>query len=98
VDTYARIEVWRVGGGWAAASARAGSRFLNLMVDCEEGAQGAVDRRRIGEAIEQVGIKEDYVRSLLQETVVVFAADGLAEIERPRLKWVGLDFGFTSAF
>ena len=98
MDTYARIEVWRGGGGWAAASARAGSRFLNLMVDCEEGTQGAVDGGRVGEAVEQVGIEEDYVRSLLQETVVVFAADGLAEIEVPRLKWVGLGFEITSVF
>ena len=76
-----------------AANARASSRFLYLLVDGEEGAQGAVDGGRIGEAVEQVGVEEDYVRPFLQDAVVVFAADGLAEVEVPRLKWVGLDFG-----
>jgi hypothetical protein len=97
LDADARVERG-LGGGGGAAPSNAGSSLLDLMIDREEGAEGAVDGGRVGEAIKQVGVEEDYVRSLLQEAVVVFAADGLAEVERPRLKRVGLDFGFRSAF
>ena len=72
LHAYARVEFGLGGGGWAAAS-NAGSSFLDLVIDGEEGAQGPVDRGRVGEAFEQVGVEDDDVRSLLEQVGVLAA-------------------------
>ena len=84
------------GGGGTAASARLG--LLHFLIDGEESAQGSVDGWRIGEDVEQIGVKQDYVRPVLDETIVILTAHGFTEIKMPRLKWIGFDAGLTSDF
>jgi hypothetical protein len=64
------------GRRWWAAGADAGCRRLDVLVDREDRTESAVDRRRVGEAGEQVGVEHDNVAALLDQ-VSVFAADGL---------------------
>jgi hypothetical protein len=75
LDSDTRIEPGLGGGGWAAAT-DAGSGLLNLVIDGEEGAESAVDRRRIREAIHKVRVEDDDVASLLEQIRVLTACGG----------------------
>ena len=87
LDAYARGELGLGGGGWAAADA--GSGLLHLMIDGEEGAQGAVDGLGIGEIGVESGIDDRYVCAL-GEQVGVLAANAFAEIEVGTFgEWIG---------
>jgi hypothetical protein len=96
LDPDARVKARRSGSGGTAGTP--GNGLFYFLIDDKEGAEGAVNRRGVWEAVEQVGVEEDNVRSFFSKSLVVFAADGLAEVELPRLKRVSLDSGVTSAF
>jgi hypothetical protein len=62
------------GRRWWATGADTGCRRLDMLVDREERMESAVDGRRIGEAVERVGVEHDDVAARADG---VLAADGL---------------------